>query len=785
MTYFKNNEEFKGLTIENLKWRYISAASQDVVKTYQKLGWVCPLSFGNKKIRDLLRPVPLEKDDERISDEDWIKKFSEEGNAVFKSKRDNFEFYSNVPALINILLLWLCEMKSLVPHVQKTKKRCHLVDRLGNLRKKNELSYDSHGLWNMKVSYEAEGTKLSFSDAIVSLVTDGKGGEGGAWSDITFDNMLSDCGWTEDDLKKNLNSFAKKKDYKNFFKKLLVPTEKELEAAAKKAAEKAAKADQDPGEDAGSAANEEETAPLPDAGTEGDYYGVKGNFPFQKSEIKRITGGDEDISSLACTPTSLDPVISEHSEKLVRLMLARLVGRKMSEEGEEPTTFSDLLSHPLDDTKEGPRIAGGMSRDVIAVVAAMCHSVLETAAVGTPENDVYKNLTDVMNGVPIPVMRQRLGHFAKHVCGDRDSAKLLYIKKKIDVESLYESESDDEEEKRWKKNIRRSEKAKEEQLQAKNEAAMAKGKDPKKASIDKDDPQDEPTGDVPTATATAAAQKQGDSDIEMESDKSQTNNTQLDEESTSAAAAPGQGASDIEKESEKNQTNVSDKSKTNDTQLDEESTSAAAAMSQGASDIEKESEKNQTNVTEPSATAKKGDPGKDAKASEQQLTEVQQNEAKESAADPEEDDEPMDLLDDDEEVPEGEQKDDDDEEVPEGEQKDDENPKNENDDSDDSSDSGNVVLDQLKNNKRKSSDVGDDDKATSKKKRKSRASMMKVTEAAIAGEEPPGTPATRTRKKTQVAAEKPDGEREKEEAEKEEEKAKKKTKKKAKRGSRT
>jgi hypothetical protein len=56
--------------------------------------------------------------DSKIGDEEWMKQFPREENAVFYSERKNCTFATNVPALISILFLWLAERKSLEGYMQ-------------------------------------------------------------------------------------------------------------------------------------------------------------------------------------------------------------------------------------------------------------------------------------------------------------------------------------------------------------------------------------------------------------------------------------------------------------------------------------------------------------------------------------------------------------------------------------------------------------------------------------------------------------------------------------------
>lgn len=108
----------KKLKTKSLNWRYLSAASHDVFEVYKAVGWIAPIASGSKMFRDLLRPVPPKKLDSKIGDEEWMKQFPREENAVFYSERKNCTFATNVPALISILFLWLAERKSLEGYMQ-------------------------------------------------------------------------------------------------------------------------------------------------------------------------------------------------------------------------------------------------------------------------------------------------------------------------------------------------------------------------------------------------------------------------------------------------------------------------------------------------------------------------------------------------------------------------------------------------------------------------------------------------------------------------------------------
>lgn len=446
----------KKLKTKSLNWRYLSAASHDVFEVYKAVGWIAPIASGSKMFRDLLRPVPPKKLDSKIGDEEWMKQFPREENAVFYSERKNCTFATNVPALISILFLWLAERKSLEGYMQVEDAQGRLqFGSDGDLKPISEIPEIDKSLLRLKVSYK--GNKRTIAQAIVSLLTNGHGVKGSV-DGITFANFLQDCNWTEEMAKEKILKFPTA-DPSNVARRAFLPNK-----ADKKALEKEAKRDakkRDGKYKKGNTDDEEEDEEDESHGAGGprtkktkklsaeevnrdNYYSEQGKFAYKPAELNKILPKEE-VSNAGDAIQSIDPTVSMLMERVVRLSLGRAAGLRIETDNPSHEKFSrKFVQDPEENHKKDVKlIANSLSRDLIQITNALCNYSLDMAQAAGKDLSPFDCLQDVRDGnIPMHLAVEKLGQVAFSLCNDISAASELYQSAKRTQDHFFDTSED-------------------------------------------------------------------------------------------------------------------------------------------------------------------------------------------------------------------------------------------------------------------------------------------------------------------------------------------------------
>ena len=100
----KNRKGYENISFRNLKYRFLYGAAKDVMETFELLGWVAPIFSSDEILPSMLVPVDVDNPSSK----------DRKDSLVYYSQRKGCQFATNIPALIELLIFWLCRNENLV-----------------------------------------------------------------------------------------------------------------------------------------------------------------------------------------------------------------------------------------------------------------------------------------------------------------------------------------------------------------------------------------------------------------------------------------------------------------------------------------------------------------------------------------------------------------------------------------------------------------------------------------------------------------------------------------------
>jgi hypothetical protein len=377
MASYKRSSGFDRVRYRALKYRYMYGAALDVMMAYEKLGWVSPIFSSDETIPPML-----------LVEEDLDQRKRNRNSLVYYSRRPEGHFATNIPALINLLFLWLSKQKKLRAKVVLKPTGDFFVDNRGDLLPISKIGKIQPKWFRMKVFHLDKGIKRSIPEALLSLVTDGR--HDGKDDGITFENLLLDVDFsTQEALKKRISDMLEEKR-DDFARRNIIPTARDLlknvkeldkDECARGVPEKA---------DAGVAATGVAVVESQEEAVESRNFPIKGQFGFNKGELKKIFQSNNGDATPKEVRTNLDAMISIHAEKLVRLSLARAAEMRIDPSSLDEDFSSSYIQSQDMMKKESSAIMNAFSNDVCILLSAACGWQLDYVMKGLSEEGKEK-----------------------------------------------------------------------------------------------------------------------------------------------------------------------------------------------------------------------------------------------------------------------------------------------------------------------------------------------------------------------------------------------------------
>ena len=390
-------------------------AADDVMEAYEILGWVFPLVSSNEVSWMLLDPELGNTEEERKS------------TLVYHSKRKQQDhFATNVPGLISMLIFWLSKQSDLVSGVYskdpKSKTGAPFFTSQGNLLPKSEFGKYRSKWFRMTVKHKEYNVIRTIPEALLSLASDGRekgkfvGEKESEHDGISIDNMMKDLARFDivghAKLRAEIDAMCNVKPM-NFARNILNPTPTDKKNQQKK-------------EDTGTGAASMKILPMLEE--KDDYYLAEGQFGFAEREMNKLSFEGQLISDDEIKKRQkqhLDRLISIHSEKLVRLALARAALPWVDKDNSKHTPFGgNYVQTPDMAAGNSAAIANAISTDIATFIVDMFNSSINVArqSGGRRNNlDPLDAVAEIRDGrVPLYHIRTELHHLCKVMLGVAD-----------------------------------------------------------------------------------------------------------------------------------------------------------------------------------------------------------------------------------------------------------------------------------------------------------------------------------------------------------------------------
>jgi len=413
ISLYRKESGYNRVRYKALKYRYMYGAAKDVMMAYENLGWVSPIFSSEKTIPPMLLPEEVD--------------LGEEGNhsLVYYSVRTDCRFATNIPALIKLLIFWLSRQSKLKAKILIKKSGKIFIDKIGNLRARDEIEAVKLNWFRMKVYHEDMKVDRSIPEALLSLVTDGKHDDEKN-DGITFENLLLDVGFSTQEalVTRITDMMAEKRE--DFARRNIVPSTADVHKNIKEMEkDDAARGVLDGSSDEDVDDESEEVS------TESKDFPLRGHFEFKQGELKKIFNNKEEDVTPEEVRTNLDAMISVHAEKLVRLSLARAAQSRIDSNDDDHEKFSGSYIQSKEQQKgESDAILNGFSNDICWFLSAVCGWCLDTAIESRPIGRTLSPLEAVCavrdGDIPLFMTRNYLALTSSCLLGDNDAGKKIH-----------------------------------------------------------------------------------------------------------------------------------------------------------------------------------------------------------------------------------------------------------------------------------------------------------------------------------------------------------------------
>ena len=424
-----SGEGYRDVSFQNLKYRYLHRAAKDVLEIVNSLGFVAPICSSDTILAPLL--VPEQKADlsneaakQKASGDDGekkpaakkkpTKKKSARPSLVYQNAKTGY--VTNIPALVNVLFFWISREKKLRPRLDirvNTQKGIYVCDQTGNLPDSEDLNMKRlMQMLQIRVYHEDFGVERNIPEAIMSLITDGRYFQG-KQDGITFANLISDIPFTAEQFVTRIGDFASEK-HDGFSRRFWDPSDNDvkLNLQIMEEDEKLMVGDSS-GQELSIAA----TGTQQPVSQDNEIFATSGQFNFKGAALKNLNAD------------TLGPEISAHSERLLRLVLAKAASDRIDPSNANHTQFSSLFIQENEKKSTSNCIMNALSRDIIQFLLAICNFSLDAALEVSPDRSTFNPL-DAMNeirsgAIPIPMLRNMLADASKDMLGDGSASSAI------------------------------------------------------------------------------------------------------------------------------------------------------------------------------------------------------------------------------------------------------------------------------------------------------------------------------------------------------------------------